>query len=302
MKKISLLTLALCLVSVSLIQAQQGNNPVKKQFSAGTIFHENIAYANDTLKKHLLDIYLPAQAKPNLPLVVWIHGGAWMKNDKYADMGYMKNTINELLAHGFAIASIDYRQSTDAIFPAQIQDCNAAIVFLSKNAKKYGLDNHRFALMGFSAGGHLASLLALSLNNDVKSFQAPNTTEKFSIKAVVDFYGPANLMLMPHPAEKDLALDPLTLLLGATYLERPDLVKQASPVTYIDKNDPPFLIINGEKDESVPKEQSILLSAQLRTVGIDNELIIVKGAPHYGVMFDTEEIRTKILNFLKTKL
>jgi acetyl esterase/lipase len=87
--------------------------------SPGTITHGNIPYANDTLKRHLLDIYLPPGAKGNLPLVVWIHGGAWMLNDKYSDMGYMKNTVKSFLDSGYALASIDYRYSTEAVFPAR---------------------------------------------------------------------------------------------------------------------------------------------------------------------------------------
>jgi acetyl esterase/lipase len=92
--------------------------------------HNNIPYANDTLKKHLLDIYLPPNANNNTPLIVWVHGGAWMLNDKYADMGYMKNTIKAFINNGYALASIDYRHSTTAIFPAQIQDCNQGIGIL----------------------------------------------------------------------------------------------------------------------------------------------------------------------------
>src|SRR5688572_12065676 len=105
-------------------------SPVQQIFPPGTITYANVPYANDTLKKHLLDIYLPPNAKDNLPLVVWIHGGAWMLNDKYADMGYMKNTIKSFIDSGYALASIDYRHSTQAIFPAQIQDCNQAIEYL----------------------------------------------------------------------------------------------------------------------------------------------------------------------------
>ncbi|HZX59230.1 MAG TPA: alpha/beta hydrolase, partial [Mucilaginibacter sp.] len=140
----------------------QSSNPVKEIFPQGTIMYGNIPYANDTLKKHLLDIYLPSTGKSSYPVVIWIHGGAWMSNDKYADMGYMRNTVKGFIDSGYAVASIDYRWSTMAIFPAQIQDCNQAVEFLYRNAAKYKLNNGKIALIGFSAGGHLASLLALS--------------------------------------------------------------------------------------------------------------------------------------------
>src|SRR5690554_2759658 len=130
------------------------SNRVLHLFPEGTILHGDIPYQSDTLQKHLLDIYLPANVRGKTPLVVFIHGGGWLSNDKYSDMGYMKETVSEILESGFALASIDYRWSTQAAFPAQMLDCNAAISFLVDNADKYGLDIDRLALMGCSAGGH----------------------------------------------------------------------------------------------------------------------------------------------------
>lgn len=143
---------------------------VQEIFPKETVTHSNIPYANDTSKKHLLDIYLPEHANGKIPLVVWIHGGAWMVNDKYADMGYMKNTVRSFIESGYALASIDYRFSTEAIFPAQIQDCNQALEYLYQHADEYNIEREKIALIGFSAGGHLASLLGLSNNNDVRDF------------------------------------------------------------------------------------------------------------------------------------
>jgi len=284
---------------VASIQGLAQSNPVIEAFPKETILHGNIPYNNDDLPKHLLDIYLPANAKGKIPLIIFIHGGGWLVNDKYADIGYMKKTVAEIVSSGFALASIDYRFATQSIFPAQIQDCNRAISFLYDNADKYGLDKNRFALMGFSAGGHLASLVGLSRNNNVQSFFMPNTNKSFSFKAVVDFYGPAELILFPGANDEK---SPEALLIGATPLSRPDLAKAASPVTYVDKNDPPFLIIHGEKDDLVAPKQSQLLSAWLNVVGVQNELVIVKDAPHFGVMFDTDEVRNKVMNFLKKNL
>ena len=231
--------------------------------------------------------------------MIFVHGGGWLVNDKYADIGYMKKTVAEIVASGFALASIDYRFSTQAVFPAQMQDCNRAVSFLYDNADKYGFDKNRFAVMGFSAGGHLASLLGLAKNNNVSSFFMPGTNSQFNFKGVVDFYGPAELLLFPG---SDDAKSPEAILLGAAPLARPDLSRIASPVTYVDKNDPPFLIIHGEKDEQVSTKQSRLLSAWLTVAGVPNELIIVKDAPHFGPMFDVDEIRVKVIDFLKTHL
>ena len=274
-------------------------NPVISVFPQGTILHANINYNNDEVAKHLLDIYLPADKNKKVPLVIFIHGGGWLSNDKYADIGYMKKTVAEILKAGFALASIDYRFSTQAVFPAQIQDCNRAISFLHDNAGKYGFDPDRFAVMGFSAGGHLASLVGLSKNDNIKNFFMEGSSKSFIVKAVVDFYGPAELQLFPG---SDNEKSPEALLIGAAPLARPDLSKAASPVTYVDKSDPPFLIIHGEKDDLVSPRQSRLLSAWLNVAGVKNELIIVKDAPHFGEMFDTDDIRNKVMNFLKQEL
>src|SRR5918993_3076984 len=152
-----LMAFVLLLLSISNTISQ--TNRVMSLFPKGTVLKANIPYNNDTLQKHLLDIYLPANPKGKLPLIVFVHGGGWLSNDKYADMGYMKNTIAEIVSRGFALASIDYRFSTQAVFPAQIQDCNRAVSFLYDNADKFGFDKTRFALIGFSAGGHLTSLM-----------------------------------------------------------------------------------------------------------------------------------------------
>jgi acetyl esterase/lipase len=215
-------------------------------------------------------------------------------------MGYMKNTIKEFMDSGYALASIDYRYSTTAIFPAQIQDCNQAIEFLYEHADHYKLDKNRIALIGFSAGGHLASLLALSHNNSVPAFYAQGAKKQFPIKCVLDFYGPSDLIAISSNPDTTVnnAHSPVAILLGAMPVERPDIARQASPVTYIDKNDPPFLIVQGEKDESVPNTQSRLLSSWLTITGVKNELIIVPNAPHYGPMFDADWIRKKLFRFM----
>ena len=291
----------ICFLIIFLNDTFAQNNPVKNIFPQGTILHGNIPYANDTLKKHLLDIYLPPTGKSSYPVVIWVHGGAWMSNDKYADMGYMVNTVKGFIDSGYAVASIDYRWSTMAIFPAQIQDCNQAVEFLYRNAAIYNLDRERFALIGFSAGGHLANLLGLSNNNNIKSFYPAGKKPHFKIKLVLDFYGPSNLLTLKGNESKD-PRNPVTLLLGGLATDKPKLAKEASPATYIDKNDPPFLIVQGEKDESVNPDQSVSLSSQLKDAGIKNELIIVQGAPHYGVMFDTENIRNKVFLYLTNYL
>jgi acetyl esterase/lipase len=296
------LIIIISIMSLALPSGAQMPDHVRNIFSPGTVFHQNVPYAGDTVKKHQLDLYLPGGSAGKLPLVIWIHGGAWNHNDKYADMGYMTQTVKGFVDSGYAFASIDYRHSTTKIFPAQIQDCSQGVEFLFKNADKYGIDKSRIALIGFSAGGHLASVLGLSLNNDIKEFYPPSGKPSYKLKTIIDFYGPSDLLMMSAKQDPENTGDPIYQLLGAAAVKRPDLARKASPVTYVDKNDPPFFIVNGEKDESVPFQQSVLLKSALDLVGVKNELTIVKDAPHYGKMFDAEEIRLKLFAFLKTHL
>ena len=303
MKTLHLTLLGLLLVTAAVAQQlPKLPDALKEAFPAGTVFHSNIAYAGDTLRKHLLDIYLPPGAKGNVPVVIWVHGGGWMHNDKYADMSYMKGTIRAILEKGYGLASIDYRHSTTAVFPAQIQDCIQAVQFLHDNATKYKLDQRHIALMGFSAGGHLASLLALSNNNNVSAFYPGGRKPSFAIRSVVDFYGPSEFLMFYSNLLPTQTSDPISILLGASPLARPDLAKQASPATYVDKADPPFFIVHGEKDPDVPTAQSYLLKSWLELAHVRNSLTVIKDAPHYGPMFDTEPTRQALLAFLDSTL
>ena len=289
--------LLLLLSCVIASQAQDKN--LLSAFPAGTILKQDIAYHNDTLHKHRLDIYLPANAKKNTPLLVFVHGGGWVSNDKTADMGYMRKTIGEIVQRGIAIASIDYRFAQDAVFPEILKDCNRAVSYLYDHADAYGFDRNRFAVMGFSAGGHLGTLMGLSNNDQVAAFFVPGSSSAFRFKAIVDFYGPMDLAKMPNSSNPSA---PECILIGGLPSAFPDRAKAASPLTYIDKNDPPVLIIHGEKDGMVPPVQSELLKTRLQQHKVPNEHIVVPGAPHYGVMFDADEVRKRVLAFLEKAL
>lgn len=294
MKRLLISVLAIVSCHFTISQAPLPRQ-IQDRLPKGTIIHGNIPYNNDTLKKHLLDIYLPADAEGLLPLVVFIHGGGWISNDKYADMGYMPSTVAEMINNGIAVASIDYRFAMDAVFPVILQDCNKAVSFLYDNAENYHINRNSIALMGFSAGGHLASLMGTSQNNKVDKLYIPNTYRPIQYKAVVDYYGPIDLVLLPGNEDED---SPESILIGAAPLLRPDLARAASPITYLDKDDPPFLIFHGEKDNIVSNKQSKLFSAWLDYHGVKNELTIVKDAPHFGTMYDAEKIRNKVIPFL----
>jgi acetyl esterase/lipase len=265
---------------------------IRAAFAADATVQKDIPYVANGHPRQTLDLYLPAgeHAAP-LPLIVWIHGGAW----KLGSKDWI--TVRYLVDHGYALASIGYRFSQDAIFPAQIQDCNAALDFLLKNAKKYHLDPNRVIIGGGSAGGHLALLLGLARKQ--KTWGAdPN----FHAQAILDFFGVTDIA-----AAKKGITDPAKLaeidsiyrqLLGALPAARPDLAKAASPLAYVTRDTPPVLIIHGEKDDTVPLDQSRSLKSALDTLKVRNQLIIVPGAGHDGPLFASPELQKPVLEFL----
>ena len=263
-------------------------------FPEDTVMDKNIPYVTNAHPRQTFDLFRPADsAGKRLPLIAWIHGGAWRVGDK--DW----NNVKYLVGHGFAIASIDYRLSSDAIFPAQIQDCNAALNFLLDHADAYGFDTNRVVIGGASAGGHLALLLGLARE---KEFGATD----FRARCILDFIGVTDLKVLSDsivdPATRADLMDSATRLLGADVSERPDLARMASPTTYVRADSPPVLILHGDADALVPIGQSQLLHERLVGAGVKSELIVVNGAGHDGPAFETPDIQEKILAFLADAL
>ncbi len=243
----------------------------------------DIPYVGNGHYRQKLDVYLPAEtgkAAP-LPLVIWIHGGGWRKGNKLNIPRQLS-----LIEQGFAVASINYRLSHHATFPAQIHDCKAAIRYLRKHAADYGLDPTRFGVWGSSAGGHLVALVGTS--GDVRRLEGNlgATDASSRVQAVCDFFGPTDFTKLanrpPNPNIKstDPLMQPIPRLLGGTVQDKPKLAKQASPVTYVSSDDPPFLIMQGNADPLVPWQQSQLLHQLLERAGVDSTLVIVDGAGH----------------------
>jgi acetyl esterase/lipase len=261
---------------------------------------KNIPYVVNGHQLQNFDLYLPKNVNKPIPVLLWIHGGAWEGGlKKWIDPAFLVND-------GYAIASIDYRFSNTAIFPAQVQDCNEAIYFIWKNAGKYNLDRSKFIIGGASAGGHLASLIGLSTNNNVSDFYNGITKSKsIKFKAILDFYGPADLNVVHGKAttmDYDSEGSALTRFLGAATLDRPDIAAKASPVKYIDKQDPPILILHGDADDIVPFWESKQFYSWLKLAGVKSELITLPGAGHAGPAFSSPEIQKKVNAFLNSVL
>lgn len=250
-----------------------------------------------------LDLYLPGNQTGKPPLVVFIHGGAWLEGDKADGPGLL------LAKQGFACASINYRLSQEAIFPAQINDCRDAVAFLKANAVNYGYDAGRIGVWGFSAGGHLACLLGtaglepldLEKNTDLTKPLPPSSY----VQAVVDWAGLTDLESVAQQAGSRTLIDyeseegPVAKLLGGLAAKKVKLAREASAVTFVNPNCPPFLIVHGDIDNVVPFAQSEELAKALDKVKVPNKLVMVRGCGH-GLGSD-EEVR-RALEFFKQTL
>jgi acetyl esterase/lipase len=214
----------------------------------------------------LLDLYLPEQGDKPLPLIIWIHGGAWMAGSKDGPSPALRFTAN-----GYAVAQVGYRLSQEAKFPAQIHDCKAAVRWLRANAAKYNLDPNKFVAWGGSAGGHLVALLGTSGGVAELEGNVNDLKESSRVQAVVDWFGPTDFLHIGD-AESDLQHNapdsPESKLIGGALLENKDKAAKASPITYVSKDAPPFLIMHGDRDRTVPFNQSELLYAALKKAAI----------------------------------
>jgi acetyl esterase/lipase len=205
-----------------------------------------------------------------------------------------------LATKGYAVASINYRLSQHAVFPAQIQDCKAAIRWLRANAAKYGLDSKHVGAWGGSAGGHLVSLLGTTGN--VKEFEGNggNLDQSSRVQAVVDWYGPSDFVVLGAHERK--ATEPLSTLLGGLVSENGEKARWASPLTYVDKHAAPFLIVQGDKDEIVLPSHSERLAAALKAAGVEVRLQMLLGSGHGGPAFTTPENLKVIEDFFDKHL
>jgi acetyl esterase/lipase len=250
----------------------------------------DLEYGRADGKPLLLDLYLPLNPPAGkVPLVVWVHGGGW-------SAGSRRNPpALPLLKHGFAVASVEYRLSQEAKFPAQIEDCKAALRWLRANAGTYNIDPDHVGIWGSSAGGHLVAMLGATGGvSALDGANKDNADQSSKLQAVCDWFGPTDFLQMDtQAAGKGQFLhsapdSPESHLIGGPITDNPAKVAAASPLTYINakaakgegKDLPPFLIMHGDKDPLVPYAQSELLRDALQKAGADVTLQIIPGAGH----------------------
>jgi acetyl esterase/lipase len=254
----------------------------------------NIAYAQVDGKTLALDLHLPAGVKQP-PLVVYLHGGAWRAGDKTE---YPKF----LVQRGYAVASVDFRSSNEARFPAQLHDIKAAIRFLRAQANQYGYRADRIAVSGASSGAHLAALAATTHGvAELEGREGDHLRESSAVQALVSWFGASNLstiLAQSTPFGLSVREPALKLLLGGTPDEKPALAKLASPITHVDAKDPPALLLHGDQDRQMPVNQTLELEAGYRRAGVPVELMIVDGAGHGGDAFYSGDAGERAITFL----
>ena len=294
-------SLLLLTLSVSPVMAQQDGPKLPDGFRADL----NVAYVADGDEAQVLDVFYPENVSEPRPLLVWIHGGGWR--------GGSKNGVPWLheLNRGYVVASVEYRFSQKAIFPAQIDDCLAAIRFLRKNAAKYGIDRRKVGVGGASAGGHLSALVGTSGGTGAFKPVGGHPDVSDGVQAVCDIFGPTDFWTVIQQANDDPNVknifnwnngDPYSLLIGGGLGEDRERCDAVSPVHYVSGKTPPFLILHGDHDTLVPYAQSTELEALLQKNGVEVTLQKLPGAGHGGPAFNLPAVRELTSNFFDRHL
>jgi acetyl esterase/lipase len=263
--------------------------------SGAELTFPDIEYAKTGDLSLKLDVHRPDKSRP--PLIVYVHGGAWRGGTK-RDM-----PLGALVTQGFAVASVDYRLSTEAQFPAQVHDIKAAIRFLRAKQAELGIDAERIVIAGSSAGGHLAALVGVTNGNkELEGAVGDHLDQSSDVQGTVSFFGASNLTtILAQSTERGLKMrvPALQLLLGGQPAGKPDLAKLASPVFHVDPHDPPLLLIHGDADPQMPPEQSKELAAAYEHAGLSAKLVLIPGAVHGGKQFYDAERLGLVKDFLE---
>jgi len=263
---------------------------------------EDVNYAGDTLVSHRMDVYLPEISQASYPAIVIVYGSAFFGDDM-KEVAF-KTLGKPLLKSGFAVVAVNHRSSRDTIFPAQIQDIKAAVRFIRARGHEYQIDPSFIGITGYSSGGHLSAMTGTS--GSVKALEGHvggNTAYSSSVNAVVDWFGPIDFQSMDSCGSTmvhDAPDSPESILIGAPIQENDELCALANPMSYIDSEDPPFLIFHGDKDPLVPHCQSEALFHALQKAGVPAQFVLVPGAKHGPGLFEEKYFR-RMCDFFLTE-
>lgn len=240
-----------------------------------------------------LDLIYPEDGEgKTYPCIVWICGGAWQRMDKAAHLAYLGTLAQE----GFVVASVEYRTSNEGTHPMQLCDIKAAIRYLRAYAKRYRIDSEKFGVMGESAGGYLTCMAAL--DRDKKLDTGEYLEYSSQVQAACPWYPPTDASHFPYDDVEKAAMSSESLLMGFNVMTHPQEAYENSPVSKVTPDAPPFLLIHGTKDSTVPFSQSEELYDALEAAGCDVTLLALDGAEHADLMFFQDEVWQQIIAFL----
>ncbi len=266
---------------------------------SNTKMQQDLIYAKVGERLLSLDLY-GSNVSNNKPLIVWIHGGAWRTGNKSS------MPLKSLVKDGFSVASIDYRLTPEARFPANVHDIRAAIRYLRANSEDLGINAKIIVIAGASAGGHLAALVGVTNEHAALEGDLGEHLDVSSdVQAIVSFYGASNLttiLSQSTPHGLGVRIPALQLLLGAQPEKAVDLAKLASPVFHVESSDPPLLLIHGDQDPQMPINQSHELVGVYHQAGAVVSMEVIHGAAHGGPLFYDDHRLNLVKSFLKKYL
>jgi len=248
---------------------------IQGQEAGAAIRTENdIVFGKGGATELKLDLAMPREGEGPFPAIVCLHGGGWVGGERQK----MRGTIEALAGKGYVAISPDYRLAPRDRFPAQIEDCKAAVRWMRANAEKYHVNPRRIGAFGFSAGAHLACLLGVTSKDDGLEGKGGNAEQSSAVQAVVSFFGPTDFT---QPVwSKEVREQHLVPFLGGTADEKADVYRRASPLIYAGKKSPPFLFVHGTADAIVPIQQSETLLKKLQQADVPARLIALDGEGH----------------------
>lgn len=263
---------------------------------SGITFAQTDAWFGHTVRDLKMDIIYPEDKTRKYPCVVWICGGAWRVMDRSAHLAY----LSELARSGFVVASVEYRTTNEAVFPAQLVDVKAGIRYLKAHSERYHIDKERFGVMGESAGGYLAAMAALATDPAYDAGEFLDYSSR--VQAACPWYPPTDVSCIPYESEAAAAAAEESQLLGRNVMLYREDAAGICPVSFVTKDAPPFMIIHGTDDHTVPFIQGEILHDRLEKAGCDVKLIAIDGADHADLQFFQRAVWQRIIDFFHEKL
>ncbi|MEI6168666.1 MAG: alpha/beta hydrolase [bacterium] len=256
----------------------------------------NLVYGKVENEELQLDLAMPSADNGPFPAVVFLHGKGWKAGNRQE----MNHFVEGVARMGYVGATVEYRLVPVARFPAPVEDCKAAVRWLRANAKNYRINPDRIGVVGFSAGGHLACMLGVTDKTVGLEGDGGNPEQSSRVQAVVSFFGPTDFTT--YDWSNDLKKDVIVPFLGGSFSDKPEVYQKASPINYVTKDAPPFLLFHGTEDKLVPVDQSKRLAEKLKGVGVSVRVVVLEGEGHGFTDAYNQVCMKQMLDFLDKRL